>query len=526
MSNSQHNGYLAEEHFEPVSPIDIVQPKRKSVGFGPVKTINIHGTHSGNANPPTIDCPRTARFTEATSVDSPMEPSSRSPFANPPVPAGSSSTAKVSDLGFGYVADNQPSNHATAPQDAGLQSNPPNSPLKSAMKTPGTPGRLVNPLSPTFKEEQILDHHEKKAEKENAQDVKVKTRVRIAKFLLRGVNFSCSLIILALLAQSFVIFNATKRLASRNDLTPWSPNTSLWPQIVIVVLASISVFLCVGVFIAYCRGGHGRAEKVGIYYTVFGACFFAFTIVMWVVAAVILHNSKATGNGKDLWGWSCKENLRSHLFSDIIDYALVCRLQDWVLVCVIIEVIVDTLTVAIYAVVFYRFYSKRKLRKSMNARDDARSDLYLAHLRSQSAPNTPGYPLSPAGKVDPYSAAENGQYPTPQFATTNTAPNQPFQLQPPPIRIQAPTRDNSPTDGQAPLSPGLAQIINSHIGPAPGEKQYESVPIPGSYSTPLSSPTFVSQRSVQPSQRTQEFSNNTPGMAITTDANPTTSQRS
>ena len=46
----------------------------------------------------------------------------------------------------------------------------PNSPLKSALKVPGTTGRL-NPLSPTFKEEQILEKHETRTEKQNAKDL-------------------------------------------------------------------------------------------------------------------------------------------------------------------------------------------------------------------------------------------------------------------------------------------------------------------------------------------------------------------
>lgn len=47
----------------------------------------------------------------------------------------------------------------------------PSSPLKSAMKPPGTPARFANPLSPTFQEEQILEKHEQKAEKQNAKDL-------------------------------------------------------------------------------------------------------------------------------------------------------------------------------------------------------------------------------------------------------------------------------------------------------------------------------------------------------------------
>ena len=47
----------------------------------------------------------------------------------------------------------------------------PNSPLKSALKPPGTPGRLANPLSPTFQEEQILEKREEHTDKENAKDL-------------------------------------------------------------------------------------------------------------------------------------------------------------------------------------------------------------------------------------------------------------------------------------------------------------------------------------------------------------------
>jgi hypothetical protein len=50
----------------------------------------------------------------------------------------------------------------------------PRSPLKSAMRVPGTPGRALqnqNPLSPTFLEEQVLEKREASTEKEQARDL-------------------------------------------------------------------------------------------------------------------------------------------------------------------------------------------------------------------------------------------------------------------------------------------------------------------------------------------------------------------
>ena len=48
---------------------------------------------------------------------------------------------------------------------------------------------------------------------------------------------------------------------------------------------------------------------------------------MWVVGAAIYQHSKSSGNSKDMWGWSCAQNTREEIYHDVIDYALLCRLQ-------------------------------------------------------------------------------------------------------------------------------------------------------------------------------------------------------
>lgn len=73
--------------------------------------------------------------------------------------------SQPSDIGFGYISQNDPSRQVEVPLTPG-------SPLKSALKVPGTPGRRIdNPLSPTFREEQILEKHEDSTEKEQAKDL-------------------------------------------------------------------------------------------------------------------------------------------------------------------------------------------------------------------------------------------------------------------------------------------------------------------------------------------------------------------
>ncbi|KAE8864986.1 hypothetical protein PTNB73_05874 [Pyrenophora teres f. teres] len=390
-----------------------------------------------------IRTPRAARFAEATSVHSPVDPP-RSPIEYPtnhykPQP-------QIADTGFGFM---QQSVEMEETDRRYLPPPTPKTPLKSALKSP----------------EHQLEKREALTDKEQAKDLKIKVRVRLAKIFLRGINFACSLIVLSMVASAFAIFNATKTLAPRNGLPAWANNTKIWPQVLLLSIACISLLMSIVVIIAYWRGGHHRAEKVAAYYTVFAVAFFIFSIIMWAVGAAVFNQSKAQNNNKDMWGWSCVDNKRRHLFEDDVAYSLVCRLQNWALVCCIIEIVVEVLVIAIYGVVFYRFWSKR-------------------------------HPMY----VDPHSAAEAGESDKVQYAyAREIAQPQPFTLQAPPIKITGATPKVEQNGFDAPprahtvspplASPSFQERRNEHVGAAPGEQQYAAVPIPGAY-TPLASPSY------------------------------------
>ncbi len=106
-------------------------------------------------------------------MNSPIEESEkgRSPFADPPMSPRTRFAvpqAQPSDVGFGYISEGQTAAHSQG-VEVPLS---PASPLKSAMRVPGTPGRKIdNPLSPTFREEQILEKREEETDKQQARDL-------------------------------------------------------------------------------------------------------------------------------------------------------------------------------------------------------------------------------------------------------------------------------------------------------------------------------------------------------------------
>ncbi len=157
--------------------------KELSVTITPLPRTNSNdSTKSTDSSAPSIKTPRTARFAEATAVHSPIEDSKnsfRSPFADPPtnhfVPQ-----PQPSDIGFGYLSASDAHRHSGHPPHVEMEdtdakhvpSQAPLSPLKSALKSPGAPPRKFEAmLSPTFREEQVLEKVEDNTDKEQAKDL-------------------------------------------------------------------------------------------------------------------------------------------------------------------------------------------------------------------------------------------------------------------------------------------------------------------------------------------------------------------
>ena len=127
---------------------------------------------SSSESAPSLKSPRTPRFAEATSVNSPIEPpqTSRAPFDDKRTTEYHLPQPQPSDVGFGYIGNDR---HSGLLGQAVEMPMTPKSPLKSALKSPGAPPRDIkqNPLSPTWEEETVLEKQELETDKEQAKDL-------------------------------------------------------------------------------------------------------------------------------------------------------------------------------------------------------------------------------------------------------------------------------------------------------------------------------------------------------------------
>lgn len=132
-----------------------------ALNLTPSRSSSTNGSYSSTSS---LKPPRTPRFAEATTVYSPIEPQNSNPFLGRDENQDNTQ-AQPADVGFGYINDDTRTQTVNVPMT-------PKTPLKSAMRVPGTPGRkLENPLSPTFREEDILEAREKDTEAAQKRDV-------------------------------------------------------------------------------------------------------------------------------------------------------------------------------------------------------------------------------------------------------------------------------------------------------------------------------------------------------------------
>ena len=167
MTNPNHQIY------DPISPLDIESSRQlPTTQEKKDPQVTVRPRTSSESSRLSVKTSRIARFAEATSVHSPIDPTAtgRSPFTDPPISTNHlMAQPQPSDVGFGYMSQNNASKHSSY---AGVEIPlTPASPLRSALKPPGTPGRFANPLSPTFKEEQVLEKEEERTEKQQAADL-------------------------------------------------------------------------------------------------------------------------------------------------------------------------------------------------------------------------------------------------------------------------------------------------------------------------------------------------------------------
>ncbi|KAH9438833.1 hypothetical protein MCOR02_002433 [Pyricularia oryzae] len=206
------------------------------------------------------------------------------------------------------------------------------------------------------------------------------------------------------------------------------------------------------------------------------------------------------------------QNHRADLFDEKVDYALLCRLQNWTMVCIIIEIVVEVIAITLYSIVFYRYYSSESFTSpwicatrpgltctSPSSEANQHPTLLVwpqvaCVLQYAMSPRFPPQAYGSLGDIQETSPFTPGGRPAPiaepqsSFAASNS-PTQPFKLQAPPLKAPSATPRAQQNGFESPSTASnhnLTFTPSASASAAPtvdsDEPRYDAVPIPGAYS--------------------------------------------
>ncbi|MCJ1430813.1 hypothetical protein MMC27_000163 [Xylographa pallens] len=215
-------------------------------------------------------------------------------------------------------------------------------------KKAGHSGNVQSPMSPQF-------------QKLHEEDMKIKRRVRVLRFVSRLISTALSAYMVGSMAFALSQYFTTRDRTLSGGGHPWAPNTVLWPTYMVLAIATVTMMMNLITLCFYCCGVDA-ANKSNRIMGYLGYIVVAVHAVVWAVTTGLF---KMASVGNDLWGFSCgseADAIQSQVQS-FLNFNDLCMVQTGTWVVTIIETVSYILLLVIYIYAARRAMQKRQLNK-------------------------------------------------------------------------------------------------------------------------------------------------------------------
>jgi len=239
--------------------------------------------------------------------------------------------------------------------------------------------------------EGTLQYADQQAQRATERDLVLKKNIRRFRFVVRVLDLGCSLVIIALIASNFIVFNATRFSVNDSGNPIWgAEHPRTWPTTVLLSVACVSVALSVVVLLSYLKSVQW-ANRFNIAHATITISVSVFLIIMWAISIGIFnyHDQSAT---PDLWSRACHQR-DAGTPNGAVNWGQYCIEQAWCSVCGILSIIFEALILTTFALIYLRRRSKRDVRQSRQYATFVRT---ATALQEQQSPYDPSMQKSRA----------------------------------------------------------------------------------------------------------------------------------
>ncbi|MCJ1404119.1 hypothetical protein MMC11_007344 [Xylographa trunciseda] len=213
---------------------------------------------------------------------------------------------------------------------------------------PGLGYNAQGPMSPEF-------------QKFHEQDLRIKRRVRVLRFVSRLISTLLSAYMVASMAYALQQYFTTRDRNISGGGHPWAVNTVLWPTYMVLAIATVTMMMNIITMGFYCCGVDA-ANKSNRFMGYLGYIVMAVHAVVWAVTTGLF---KMAENGNDLYGFSCSTEADAiqEQVQSFLNFNNLCMVQTGTWIVTIIETLSYILLLVIYIYAARRAMQKRRLNR-------------------------------------------------------------------------------------------------------------------------------------------------------------------
>jgi len=186
-------------------------------------------------------------------------------------------------------------------------------------------------------------------------------RLKRATFISRVISVILAAYMVSSMLYALIKYMNTKDKTLADGSHPWSPQTVLWPTIMILATSGVT-FLMNTITLCFYLKSAEAADKSDTVMTYLG---YALTLTHGIIWAINMGLFKMANTGNDLWGWSCgtiSDEIQSQVQS-YLNFSILCELQQGTFYVGIVETIAYLATFIVYVYMAIAFMNRRREKR-------------------------------------------------------------------------------------------------------------------------------------------------------------------
>jgi len=236
---------------------------------------------------------------------------------------------------------------------------------------PVSPYATGGKVSPYDYQEVSVEEELDRLNKAQAEDLRIKKRLRRLRAVQRTSNLLISIVVLGIMLNTYLTFSFHRTdSSSGTTLAIYPTQPILWPTYMMLSTSAVSMVFNCSILVAYCCGV-AASNKVSSYSSYWGYFVHVLNFAVWIATSTTFKMMEGGASDvpppRDLWGWTCSD-AASALVQKTVNFDLQCTTQQVSFAVGLVNAGLEIFSIVITIIAVRRLLHKKKVARLASER--------------------------------------------------------------------------------------------------------------------------------------------------------------